>query len=332
MSESPVVITGLGAVTPVGLDQPSTWAALVAGQSGLGPFTRFDPAAFGLATRACGEVKGFDPLAWINQRQARRMDRVIQFGMAAASEALADAGLLVGVGSEAVLDDSVVPADRIGVFIGSGVGGVTTLLAESDVLRERGGGRVSPFLLPMVLIDSIPGAVAIAFGLRGPNIAHVSACASGANAIGDAFKLIQRGERRRDGHRRQRGRRSPTWDWPASPPWAPCRRATTTRRAPAARSTATATASSSARAPGILVLEELEHAKARGARIYAEMRRLRHVGRRRAHHRPRRGRRGAARAMQAGPRRRRRHARRRRLHQRPRHQHPAGRRGRDARP
>jgi 3-oxoacyl-[acyl-carrier-protein] synthase II len=193
MSEPEVVITGLGAVTPVGLDQPSTWAALVAGRSGLGPFTTFDPAALGIAARAAAEVKAFDASTSIDRRQARRMDRVMQFGVVAAREALDDAGLLVGDGPDVVLDSAIVPPDRVGVFIGSGVGGVTTLLAEAEVLRERGARRVSPFLLPMLLIDSVPGAVAIAFGLKGPNMAHVSACASGANAIGEALELIRRG-------------------------------------------------------------------------------------------------------------------------------------------
>jgi 3-oxoacyl-[acyl-carrier-protein] synthase II len=193
MDDSRVVITGLGAVTPVGLDQPSTWDALVAGRSGLAPITAFDAVALGFDARVAAEVKGFDPSVAVDRRAARRMDRVMQLALVAAREALLDAGLLAGEGVSARLDTTQVPSDRAAVYIGSGLGGVGTLLTEHRVATERGPGRVSPFMLPMTLIDSIPGMVAITYGIKGPNIAHVSACASGANAIGEAFELLRRG-------------------------------------------------------------------------------------------------------------------------------------------
>jgi 3-oxoacyl-[acyl-carrier-protein] synthase II len=197
MDDNSVVVTGLGAITPLAHDLPGTWDALVAGRSGLARISHFEPDDYGLEVTVAGEVKDFDPTAVIDRRAARRMDRVMQLGLVAAREALANAGLLAE-GDEhdaysGTLDTSQVPPERIGVFIGSGLGGASTLLVEEATLHERGARRVSPFLVPMILADSIPGAVAIAYDLKGPNIAHVSACASGANAIGEAFEAIRRG-------------------------------------------------------------------------------------------------------------------------------------------
>lgn len=197
MDDNSVVVTGLGAVTPLAHDVDGTWDAMVAGRSGVGPITSFDPSDFGLEVSVAAEVKGFVPTNLLDRRAVRRMDRVMQLGLVAAREALTDAGLLVEDGETAgyggTLDRDAVTADRIGVFIGSGLGGAGTLLAEEAKIREKGARRVSPFLLPMILADSIPGAVAIAYGLKGPNMAHVSACASGANAIGEAGAAIRRG-------------------------------------------------------------------------------------------------------------------------------------------
>ena len=176
-----VVITGLGLVTPVGNDVAETWDALVAGRSGVGPITHFDAAAY--STRIAAEVKDFDPAALFGRKDARRMDRYTQFALAAAGQALDDAGLVVTEGN----------AHRIGVVIGSGLGGVISLMDQADVLRERGPNRVSPFLVPMILSDSASGQVAINYGLKGPNFAVVSACATGANAIGEAAEVIRRG-------------------------------------------------------------------------------------------------------------------------------------------
>ncbi len=186
-----VVVTGLGAVTPVGVDQPSTWEALVAGRSGIGPITHFDAAGLGFEVRVAAEVNAFDPAVAIDAKSARRMDRVTQLAVVASREALADAGLLDGASGR--LDRAWHAPERVGAFIGSGMGGIVSFLGEHDVLTGRGARRVSPFTIPMVLIDSIPGTVAIQFGLKGPNMAHVSACASGANAIGEAFEAIRRG-------------------------------------------------------------------------------------------------------------------------------------------
>ncbi len=191
MTSTRVFITGLGAVTPVGPNVPSSWEALVAGRSGLGPITHFDAQGMGFEVRAAGEVEDFDPEPVIGKRDARRMDRVTQFAVVAAHEALSDAGLLDA--ESGLLDAGLATPERVGTYVGSGIGGIGTILEQQDVLRDRGVRRVSPFTIPMLLADSVPGSVAIQFGLKGPNMAHLSACASGANAIGEAFEAIRRG-------------------------------------------------------------------------------------------------------------------------------------------
>ena len=191
MSETRVVVTGLGAVTPLGLDRPSSWNGFVEGRSGLGPFTLFDAQEMGFDVHAAGEVKDFDPTPIIDKRTARRMDRVTQFAVHAAHEALSDAGLMDE--ETGMLDAEKVAPERVGTYIGSGVGGLMTLVEQQNVLRDRGVRRVSPFTIPMLLADSVPGSVAIQYGLKGPNMAHLSACASGANAIGEALEAIRRG-------------------------------------------------------------------------------------------------------------------------------------------
>ncbi len=176
-----VVITGLGAFTPVGNDVKTMWQALVAGHSGVGPITLFDPAPF--ETRFAAEVKGFDPAALFGRKDARRMDRFTQFAVAAAGQALADAQLPI----------TPETAPRIACIFGSGIGGISTILAETQVMRDKGVDRVSPFLVPMMLPDTAPGQIAIQYGLKGPNMAIVTACASSANAIGEATETIRRG-------------------------------------------------------------------------------------------------------------------------------------------
>ena len=175
-----VVVTGMGCVSPVGNDVQSLWSNLLAGRSGVGPITRFD--ATGYKVRIAAEVKDFDPTALFGSREARRMDRFSQFALAAAQQAVQDAGLTV--------DDH--NRDRIGVFVGSGIGGVGTIYEQMLVLLERGPDRVSPFLVPMMLPDSAAAMIAIQFGMRGPNMAIVSACASGTNAVGEAAEAIRR--------------------------------------------------------------------------------------------------------------------------------------------
>lgn len=185
-----IAVTGLGAVTPVGLDVPSTWAAFVAGTSGIDRIASFDVDGMGFASRTAGEVDGFDPAALIDPRAARRMDRTTQFAVVAAREALRDAGLLADDGR---LDATLADENRVGVFVGSGIGGIGSLMQAEYDLQNRGQRRVSPLAIPMTLTDSTPAAVAIEHGLKGPNMAQISACASGANAIGEAAEAIRRG-------------------------------------------------------------------------------------------------------------------------------------------
>ena len=176
-----VVITGLGAVTPVGNDVPTMWSNLQAGQGGAGPITLFDATAY--KTKFACEVKNFDAGTLIGKKDARRMDRFTQLAVVAAQQALNDSALIVNADNTA----------RIGVYIGSGIGGIGTMEAELRQLITKGPDRVSPFLVPMMLPDTAAGQVAIQFGLRGPNMAIVTACASGNNAIGEATECIRRG-------------------------------------------------------------------------------------------------------------------------------------------
>ena len=176
-----VVITGLGCVTPVGLNVKETWAALLSGKSGAGLITQFDASKH--KTRIAAEVKGFDGAALFGQREARKMDRFTQFALAATLEAMAQANLTV--------DES--NRDRVGIVIGTGIGGILTLMEQAEVMRERGPDRVSPFLIPMMISDSAAGMLAIHVGVRGPNMALATACASGNNAIGEAGEMIRRG-------------------------------------------------------------------------------------------------------------------------------------------
>ncbi|MCH7855856.1 MAG: beta-ketoacyl-ACP synthase II [Gemmatimonadetes bacterium] len=180
-----VVITGLGAITPVGNDVPSTWDALLAGESGAGPITIFEITDEYVSRIAC-EVKDFDPLNFLEKKEARRYDRFAQFSIVAADEAMRSARL------EGAPDG--VAAERFGVIFGSGIGGISTMEAQHDVLRARGPGRVSPFFIPMFIPDIAAGLISIRFASKGPNYATVSACASGAHAIGDAFRFIERGD------------------------------------------------------------------------------------------------------------------------------------------
>jgi beta-ketoacyl-acyl-carrier-protein synthase II len=175
-----VAVTGLGAVTPLGLDAQSTWDAAVAGKSGVGWIQSFDASDF--PVRIASEVKGFEPEAIVGAKDARRLERNVVLAVAAAREAWADAGI-----------ESVDPA-RAGIFVGSAIGGVVGVLEQDAVRRERGNNRVSPWFLPNVLVDSASGQIAIDLGLRGPNYAPVSACATGSHAIGEAAETIRRGD------------------------------------------------------------------------------------------------------------------------------------------
>ena len=177
-----VVITGLGALTPIGNTADEFWSSLLQGRSGIGPITRFDTTDF--PTRIAGEVRNFDPLNFVDKKEARRLDPYLQYAVAASVLAVRDAAL----------ETAKVDATRFGVLIGSGIGGITTLLENHKVLLERGPDRVSPFFIPMLIINMASGLVSMRFGAKGPNSSVVTACATGNHAIGDAFKIIQRGD------------------------------------------------------------------------------------------------------------------------------------------
>jgi 3-oxoacyl-[acyl-carrier-protein] synthase II len=175
-----VVVTGLGAVTPIGNDAPSTWRAALAGESGIDFIRSFD--ASGFPVRIAAEVKDFDPSGVASPKEVRKLDRNVLLALGAAKEAVADAGL-----------NGFDPA-RVGIVFGSAIGGFIGIMEQSEVLRERGPERVSPNFLPNVLVDSASGQLAISLGIRGPNYAVVSACATGSHAIGEAAELVRRGD------------------------------------------------------------------------------------------------------------------------------------------
>ena len=253
-----VVVTGMGAVTPLGLDVPSTWSALLAGRSGAAPITRFDTEGF--ETKIACEVKGFDPGQYLDRKEARRMDRYTHYAIAAAGEALRDAML------------SVTPdnADDIGIIVGSGIGGIETLGQQFKVFFDKGPARISPFLCTMMIGNMAAGHASIVFGMRGPNYGTVSACASGAHAIGDAFETVRRGA-------------IPVMlAGGAEAPVVPIgigsfnsMRALSTRNDAPERASRPFDADRDGfvigEGAGILVLEELDHARARGARIHGEI-------------------------------------------------------------
>ena len=176
-----VVVTGLGAVTPIGADAPSTWAAALAGRSGVDFIRSFD--ASGFPVRIAAEVKDFDPTSVASHKEARKLDRYVLLALGAAREAVADAGL-----------DGVYDASRVGILFGSAIGGFLGIMEQADVLRERGADRVTPTFIPSVLVDAASGQLAISLGYRGPNYAPVSACATGSHAVGEAAEVIKRGD------------------------------------------------------------------------------------------------------------------------------------------
>lgn len=176
-----VVVTGIGCISPLGLNVNDTWRSLLAGKSGAGPITRFDASQH--KTKFAAEVKGFDPIALFGTREARKMDRFAQFAMAAAGEAMAQADLKIDATN----------CDRTGVVIGTGIGGIGTIIDSYETMKERGPERVSPFLIPMMISDSAAGILAIRTGARGPNMSLATACATGTNALGEAAAMIRRG-------------------------------------------------------------------------------------------------------------------------------------------
>ena len=253
-----IVVTGLGLVTPLGTGVDKTWAALCAGQSGIGRITKFDPAAYD--AQIAGEVRDFDPAQFIEKKEIKKMDTFIHYAVGAAQLAVDDAGLKVAPEE----------ATKVGVYIGSGIGGLGSIEHYHDVLKEKGPGRVSPFFIPMTIINLASGQVAIRIGAKGPNSCAVTACATGNHCIGDAFRLIQHGN--------------------ADVMVAGGAEAAITPLGVAGFASAKALSfrnNEPVRASrpfdkdrdgfvlgegaGVVVLEELEHARRRGARVYAEL-------------------------------------------------------------
>jgi 3-oxoacyl-[acyl-carrier-protein] synthase II len=253
-----VVVTGMGTITSLGHDVESLWQAVLRGESGAGPITYFDASNY--ATQIAAEVKGFDPTRYVDRKEARRMDPFVQFAVAAALTALRDAGLEITDANRT----------RVGVCVGSGIGGVETWDQEHRILQEKGPHRVSPFFIPMLIGNMAAGHIAILTGAQGPNKALVTACATGAHAIGDALRLIQYGEAE---VMIAGGTESAIRPLPIA--------GFCSMKALSRRNEAPQRASRPfdrdrdgflmAEGSGILILEELNHARRRDARIYAEI-------------------------------------------------------------
>ena len=258
MSKRRVVVTGLGLITPVGIGVSKSWANIISGQSGIGKITKFDCSSY--PSQVAGEVKNFDPLLYIPPKDARRMDTFIQFGIAAGVEAFKDSGI-------EVTDTN---SERIGVSVGSGIGGINLIESTSDVFDEGGVRKVSPFFIPGTIINMISGNLSIMLNLKGPNVSIVTACTTGTHSIGDAARMIEYGD--------------------ADVMLAGGSEAAITELSVAGFSSAKALSSrnddpKTASRPwdkdrdgfvigegaGVMVLEEFEHAKKRGAKIYAEL-------------------------------------------------------------
>jgi 3-oxoacyl-[acyl-carrier-protein] synthase II len=254
-----VVVTGLGAITPVGNDVATTWRALVDGVSGAAPITKFD--ASGFPVRFAAELKGFDPLLYMDRKEAKRADAYTQYAVACAIQAMQDAGFE---------DTSAYDPERTGVIVGSGIGGLKSFEEQHDVYRERGPGKISAFFIPMFIADIAAGIVSMRFNAKGPNYATVSACATSAHAIGDAFRTIQYG----DADVMICGGSEATVTPMAIGGFANMKALSERNESPETASRpfdATRDGFVMGEGGGVIVLEELEHAKARGARIYAEI-------------------------------------------------------------
>ncbi|WP_119288657.1 beta-ketoacyl-ACP synthase II [Azohydromonas sediminis] len=262
MSRRRVVVTGLGLVSPVGNTVAEGWANLVAGRSGIAPITRFDASS--LAVRFAGEVKGFDVEAYIPGKEARHMDTFIHYGMAASVQAIQDAGLPAG--SELSED----AAERIGVMVGSGIGGLPMIEQTHKDYIERGARRISPFFVPASIINMISGHVSIRYGYTGPNLAIVTACTTGLHCIGEAARLIEYG----DADVMIAGGAESTVSPLGIGGFAAARALSTRNDDPATASRPWDKDRDGfvlGEGAGVLVLEEYEHAKKRGAKIYAEL-------------------------------------------------------------
>jgi len=253
-----VVITGVGLVSPLGIGTEPTWSGLLAGRSGLANITLFDASRH--STRFAAEVKGFDPLNWVEKKDVKKMDRFIQFAVAAADYALADSGLKIDAAE----------ADMIGVYIGSGIGGFATIEREHETLMKEGPRRISPFFIPAAIVNLASGWVSIRTGAKGPNSATCTACTTSAHAVGDSFRLIQRG----DATAMIAGG-SEAAITPLGVGGFSAMRALSTRNDDPAHASRPFDKERDGfvigEGSGIVVLEELEHARRRGAPIYCEV-------------------------------------------------------------
>ena len=253
-----VVVTGLGVITPVGNSVAEFWQALLDGKSGVDLITRFDTSEY--PARIAGEIKDFDPTVVIDKKETRRMDLSEQYAVFASDEAIKDAQM----------DLESLDMDRIGVVIGSGIGGITTFEQQHSTLEKSGPKRVSPFFIPMMIIDMCAGLVSIRYGFRGPNYATVSACSSASHAILDATRIIERG----DADIMVTGGAEATITPTSLAGFCQAKALSTRNDNPQAASRPFDVDRDGfvmGEGSGILILEELEHAKARGAKIYAEI-------------------------------------------------------------
>ncbi|PIQ83992.1 MAG: beta-ketoacyl-[acyl-carrier-protein] synthase II, partial [Candidatus Omnitrophica bacterium CG11_big_fil_rev_8_21_14_0_20_63_9] len=253
-----VVVTGLGAITPVGNDVPAMWEALLAGRSGAGRIACFDPTAF--ESQIAAEVKGFDPLAYLTPKEVKRTERFTQFALAASKQAVKDAGISIGQ------EDPF----RYGVIIGSGMGSMHLIEEQHNVLLARGPKKLTPFMIPMLICNMAPGHVAMDMGFKGPNFCTTTACASGAHGVGEAFRLIQEGKADVMLGGGTESCITPMAVGGFCALMALSRRNNdpTTASRPFDKDRDGFVIGEGA---GVIVLEELEHAKKRGAKIYAEM-------------------------------------------------------------
>ena len=254
-----VVVTGLGAISPVGNDVATTWRSLIEGRSGAALITKFDASRF--PVRFAAEVKNFDALEFMDRKEAKRADHYTQYAVAAAVQAMADAGFANGNGYD---------REQTGVILGSGIGGLKSFEEQHDVYRERGPSKISPFFIPMFIADIAAGIVSMRFNARGPNYATVSACATSAHAIGDAYRAIQYG----DADVMITGGAEATVTPMAIGGFANMKALSERNDSPATASRpfdATRDGFVMGEGSAVLVLEELEHARRRGARIYAEV-------------------------------------------------------------
>lgn len=255
-----VVVTGMGVLTSLGSELEQFWGNLLEGKSGVSLIEAFDVSEF--PTRIAAEVKDFDPVAYgIDKKESRRMDRFVQFAVAASLKAIEDSGLKIGEN---------VPAERTGVMVGSGIGGLGTWEDQHRILLEKGPKRVSPFFIPMMIANMASGQVSMIAGAKGPNTTAVTACATGTHSIGDSFKIIQRG----DAEVMIAGGAEATIRPTGMAGFCSMRAMSTNNEEPEKASRPFDIARDGfvmGEGSGVLILEELEHAKARGAKIYAEV-------------------------------------------------------------